>query len=140
MTCTGVHSGAARVLLPLAFLLIGLTSPALAQKPTFDVEGVVADDQQAVLPGAVVILRNVATGLSRDATTDSNGRYVFTSLPPGPYVLQTELAGFATERRENLTFTAGQRVVLNVVLRLSAVEETITVAATRRSCRRRPRK
>ena len=50
-------------------------------------------------------------------------------LPPaGQYVLQTALAGFATERRENLTFNAGQRVVLNVTLKLSSVQETVTVA------------
>lgn len=113
----------------VAALIVGVAARAEAQKPTFDVEGVVTDAQQAVLPGASVTLQNTATGLSRETTTDTNGRYVFTSLPPeGQYVLVTELAGFATERRENLAFNAGQRVVLNVSLRLSTVEETITVA------------
>ncbi len=115
-------------LLFVAALLVGVAAPADAQKPTFDVEGVVSDAQQAVLPGATVVLRNLSTGLTRETVTDANGRYVFNALPPeGQYVLQTELAGFATERRENLTFNAGQRVVLNVALRLSTVQETITV-------------
>ena len=115
----------------LSFLAVAalIAVPAAAQKPTFDIEGVVTDAQQGVLPGATVTLQNTATGLSREATTDSDGRYVFTALPPaGTYVLQTVLAGFATERRENLTFNAGQRVVLNVTLKLSAVQETVTVA------------
>src|SRR5262245_35150869 len=78
-------------------LALALAAPASAQKPTFDLEGMVTDAQQAVLPGANVTLQNVATGLSRETTTDSNGRYVFASLPPaGQYVLQTSLAGFAT--------------------------------------------
>src|SRR5437867_3052850 len=106
-----------------------IAAPAAAQKPTFDIEGVVSDAQQGVLPGATVTLQNVAIGLTREIATDANGRYVFTSLPPsGQYVLQTALAGFASERRENLTFNAGQRAVLNVTLKLSAVQETVTVS------------
>src|SRR3954465_5438488 len=113
----------------LVCVAAALAAPAAAQKPTFDIEGVVSDAQQGVLPGATGTLRNVATGLTREIATDSNGRYVFTSVPPaGQYVLQTSLAGFATERRENLTFNAAQRAVLNVTLRLSAVQETVTVA------------
>jgi len=113
----------------LVCAVVALAVPAAAQKPTFDLEGVVSDAQQGVLPGATVTLRNVATGLTREIATDADGRYVFTSLPPaGQYVLQTSLSGFATERRENLTFNAGQRVVLNVTLKLSSVQETVTVA------------
>src|SRR5205809_4273831 len=120
----------ARRVLLLSGVALAITAPAAAQKPTFDIEGVVTDAQQAVLPGATVTLQNVATGLSREIATDANGRYVFTALPPaGQYVLQTSLAGFATERRENLTFNAGQRVVLNVTLKLSNVQETVTVSS-----------
>jgi outer membrane receptor protein involved in Fe transport len=112
-----------------ACLAVAFAAPAAAQKPTFDIEGIVTDPQQAVLPGATVTLRNVATGLTRETATDAEGRYLFASLPPaGQYVLQTSLSGFATERRENLTFNAGQRVVLNITLKLSSLQETVTVA------------
>ena len=128
MILEGAHAVARRVLV-LAAIVVAIAAPAAAQKPTFDIEGIVTDAQQAVLPGATVTLQNVATGLSREIATDENGRYVFTALPPaGQYVLQTTLAGFATERRENLTFNAGQRVVLNITLKLSNVQETVTVA------------
>lgn len=123
------HVATHRLFLFASLITLSLATPSLAQKPTFDLEGIVTDTQQAVLPGAVVTLRNLETGLSRETTTDSNGRYVFSSLPPtGQYLLQTELAGFTTERRENLAFNAGQRAVINVSLRISTVEETITVA------------
>jgi outer membrane receptor protein involved in Fe transport len=113
----------------LAGMVLAITASAAAQKPTFDIEGVVSDAQQGVLPGATVTLQNVATGLSRETSTDADGRYVFTALPPaGQYILQTALSGFATERRENLTFNAGQRAVLNVTLKLSSVQETVTVS------------
>src|SRR5260370_4276128 len=126
MILEGARAVARRVLILAAFVF-AVAAPASAQKPTFDIEGVVTDAQQAVLPGATVTLQNVATGLSREIATDANGRYVFTSLPPaGQYVLQTALSGFATERRENLTFNAAQRVVLNLTLNLSHLPDPAT--------------
>jgi hypothetical protein len=112
-----------------ALLFAATVQPAIAQNPTFAVEGIVEDAQQAVLPGATVTIQNVATGLTRIVTTDASGRFVVTALPPeGRYKVQVELTGFATEVRENLVFNAGQRAVLNFALKLSSVQETITVA------------
>src|SRR5215203_2554689 len=89
------------VAVPLLFALV--VSPLSAQTPTFNVEGVVTDEQQAVLPGVTVTVRNVATGLSRTVATDAAGRYVFSALPPeGRYEIETELTGFATQVRNNL--------------------------------------
>ena len=115
--------------LVLLFVAGATERSALAQKPTFDIEGVVVDAQQAVLPGATVTVRNVSTGLTRSTATDQGGRYVVTNLPPeGRYTLTAEIAGFATEIRSNMEFNAGQRVVLNFTLKLSNVQETVTVA------------
>lgn len=116
----------------VAILLVvvsGASSRAFAQNPTFSVEGIVTDTQQAVLPGATFTIQNVSTGLTRVVTTDEGGRFVVRGLPPeGIYRAQVEIAGFATEVRENLRFNAGQNAVLNFTLPLSAVSETITVA------------
>ena len=76
----------------LLALTLAVAAPAAAQKPTFDIEGLVTDAQQGVLPGATVTLQNVANGLSRETTTDANGRYVFTSLPPVRTVRAADLA------------------------------------------------
>ena len=54
---------------------------------------------------------------------------MFSALPPeGRYEITVELTGFATQLRNNLTFNAGQRAVINVPMKLSTVQETITVA------------
>jgi hypothetical protein len=108
---------------------LGSYTAAFAQTPTFSLEGVVSDAQQAVLPGATVTITNTATGLTRSVVTDAGGRYVITSMPTeGRHRIQVELAGFATAVREDLVFNAGQRALINFSLRLSTVEETITVA------------
>jgi outer membrane receptor protein involved in Fe transport len=103
--------------------------PAAGQNPTFALEGVVTDNQQAVLPGVTITVQNTATGLVRTVTTDEGGRYVLRGLPPeGQYRVQTDIAGFGSQVREGLRFNAGQNAVLNFTLQLSTVQETVTVA------------
>ncbi len=72
-----------------ALVLFLLPALAWSQNPTFNVEGVVTDAQQAVLPGVAVTITNIATGLTRTVTTDENGRFVVRALPPeGRYRVQ----------------------------------------------------
>ncbi len=112
-----------------ALVLFLLPAHAWSQNPTFNVEGVVTDAQQATLPGVAVTITNTATGLTRTVTTGENGRYVVRALPPeGQYRVQLEIAGFATQMRQNLVFNAGQNVVLNFAMQLSTVQETVTVS------------
>jgi outer membrane receptor protein involved in Fe transport len=115
----------------VCLLLVTLFIPAraVAQTPTFNIEGIVHDAQQAVLPGVTVTITNTATGLTRTVTTADNGRFVVRALPPeGQYRVQVELPGFATQIRQGLTFNAGQNAVLNFTMQLSTVQETVTVA------------
>ncbi len=106
-----------------------IPTSSVAQTPTFALEGIVTDAQQAVLPGVTVTVQNTATGLTRVVTTGDGGRFVVRALPPeGRYRIQVELAGFASEVREGLRFNAGQNGVLNFSMKLSTVQETITVA------------
>ena len=46
----------------------------------------------------------------------------------GRYKVQVDLQGFASELREGLVFNAGQNGVMNFSLKLSSVQETVTVA------------
>ena len=108
---------------------IAACAPASAQTPTFSIEGVVSDEQQAVLPGVSVTATNTSTGLTRTVITDTGGRYVIPSMPTeGRYRIQVELTGFANAVRDGLVFNAGQRALINFTMRLSTVQETITVA------------
>lgn len=43
--------------------------------------------------------------------SDGDGRFVLPSLPPGRYLVQAHVAGFATSRREFVLVTAGRHVV-----------------------------
>ena len=82
-------------LLGILFLLAA-TSVSFAQGNSSTLSGVVKDPNEAVVPGAVVTLINTQRGDSRDTKTNEDGRYVFTTVEPGPYTLRVEFQGFKT--------------------------------------------
>jgi hypothetical protein len=100
---------------------------ATAQTTGATLQGTVTDEQGAVMPGASVVIANVETGWTRDATTDERGWYRVTALPPGEYELRAELSGFAKQVRRGLILTVGQEATVNASLKLATVEETVTV-------------
>ena len=115
-----------------AALLVTLVAaaPARAQVSTFDLSGTVSDDQGGVLPGVTVTVRNEETGISRSAVTDSAGLYYFAALPPqGTWELSAELAGFGTQRRSGLRFSANTKAIVNLALSVGGLAETVTVVA-----------
>ena len=79
----------------LSFSLI-FAPPLQAQIYSGSLTGVVTDPSGAVVPGAKVKLIDADKGFSYDTDTDSAGRYVLRSLPPGKYRLSVTLAGFNT--------------------------------------------
>lgn len=112
-----------------AFCLLLSALPVAAQLDTATAIGVVADPQGGVLPGATVTARNTATGFSRTVTTDDQGRYRLAALPPGPYEMSAELAGFVTARRAGLTLSLGAEAVVNFDLALGTLTEAVSVTA-----------
>jgi len=65
--------------------------------------------------GYPVIGAEVIVGTSKD-TTDWNGRFAFTGLPPGPAKLKVAIAGFEPFE-EDVTVTSGDTVVPDVSLK-----------------------
>jgi hypothetical protein len=61
---------------------LGLTTGA-AWAQTAELNGKVADQSGAVLPGVTVTVTNTATGLTRTVVTDGDGAYIVSNLPPG---------------------------------------------------------
>ena len=109
------------------FLLFGVT-PALAQRTSGVLHGTVADASGGVIPGVTVTLRGVAVQGVPTAVTTESGTYRFPSVPPGTYALEFTLGGFETLRREGISVSAADALEVNVVMRVSAVTETVTVS------------
>ena len=110
----------------LAVLFIVIVAAPLFAQSTATIVGVVRDSG-GVLPGATVTVRNVDTGLTRSVPTGGDGAFRFPALPVGPYEIRAELAGFRTSVRSGVRLLVGQEAVLDMVLELGSIQETITV-------------
>ena len=114
-------------------LIVGLaTLGAFAQSQitTGTITTTVTDASGAIIPGASVTVTNIDTNFERSGSTDASGRYVAPLLPPGRYTVTVAQSGFATTRQEDVTLTVGRSLVLNIELKVSAVQETIVVTGS----------
>ncbi len=119
-------------LVALSFpLVLALASGVFAQTQitTGVIQGTVLDEQGGVVPGANVEVKNPDTNFSRTLTTDGDGRFVFLQLSSGRYTLTVSKQGFATIIQENLDLTVGQAISLSLNMKVSRLEEKITITA-----------
>lgn len=107
--------------------LAGLGLNAFAQSNTGNVYGNVVDESGGVLPGGTATL----TGERQPMTTtvDENGLFRFLKVPPGKYTLTVTMPGFSTLTRENVMVSVGGNTQVPVQLKLSAVQEAVTVTS-----------
>ena len=128
-----VHSSDAGAMGPLAvlflFLFLLLAAGAHAQLYTGSVTGVVTDPSGAVVPSAKVTLVDQAKGFAFTATTDSSGRYLLRSIPPGTYRILVEAANFQHQRQDGIKLDVTQNISIDFSLKVGAATETVEVNA-----------
>ena len=95
---------------------------------TGTIAGTARDATGGVLPGVTVEARSPALieGV-RVSVTDAGGQYRVIELAPGEYTATFTFPGFTTVIREEIALSSGNTVNVSVELRVSAVQETITV-------------
>jgi hypothetical protein len=91
--------------------------------------GRVEDANGATLPGAIVTADALETGRKLTSVSDEEGRYRFSYVSVGTYVLKAEKAGFAPLTMR-LTVTLGQALDLPLRLAPSGFAESVTIKAT----------
>src|SRR5947209_886515 len=112
----------------LMFVLT-LDCSELWAQATAQISGRVQDTTGAVLPGVEVTATQTGTGIARTAVTNETGSYVLPNLPIGPYRLQAALPGFRTYVQSGIALEVNSSPVLNIVLEVGQVTETIEVQA-----------
>lgn len=110
------------------FLIIFIVAPLGAQTFTATVSGIVTDPHGAAVPGATVTVMSVATGVSKTATTDTNGSYTVPLLQPKEYTVSAEAAGFQKVQRTGIRLEINQTAEVNLQLAVSGMTETVEVS------------
>ena len=87
------------------------------------------DEQKGVLPGVAIIVTHAESGTVRETITGADGTFLVPGLIPGPYTVTAELSGFSRLRQEELVLRIGATLQLDLVLKVGAVEESLTVTA-----------
>jgi Carboxypeptidase regulatory-like domain len=117
-----------RVGLVLCAFLVG--SPQLHAQFRTSIQGVVTDPDGAVVPGATLTLKNLATNETVVRTSNETGVFNFNALPPDHFSLAVERDGFQKQVLDNLQLIPEQPNSINVKLALGVESTTVTVDAS----------
>jgi hypothetical protein len=115
----------------LTFSLIFLSGTNLrAQVDSASLSGVVEDQTGAILPGATVTVRDIATGVVHSSQTNSSGLFAFLAIPSGDYRLTIQQHGFKQLVQQSVHLNPGDSISLpDVHLSVGAATESVTVGA-----------
>src|SRR5882672_531673 len=91
------------------------------------ISGTLTDSSGRVINNVQITITNVATGVTRDVTTNDEGFYSAPNLLPGTYEAKFSAKGFNTEVRKGIELAVGASVGLDQTLRVGAIGETVVV-------------
>src|SRR6202007_1582079 len=90
-----------------------VSAPARAQVAGATLSGTVTDPNGSGGPNATVSIKNTATGIVREVTTDAAGFYSAPNLTPGGYDVTISAPGFSTQVQKDITLTVGAQHALH---------------------------
>ena len=119
----------------VATVLLSVTIPiagfsAFAQARFATVFGTATDESGLPLTNATVALSNTQTSAKYEVRTNQRGAFELVGLPAGDYELGVRRLGFEPSS-ESVSVGVGESLERNVALRISAVQEVITVTDRR---------
>ena len=116
---------------PLAVLAaIGwLAFTAYGQAVNATLLGTITDSTGAAVANAKVVVTELTTNLAHTGQTNESGNFTFPELPPGPYSVAVEVAGFRRETRTGVELIVNTSTRVDFQLRPGDVTESIDVTA-----------
>ncbi|MEN3335704.1 MAG: hypothetical protein V7641_5069 [Blastocatellia bacterium] len=112
----------------LACAIVILSTNLIHAQTAGSLIGTVKDPAGAVVTGAQVTLRHMASGESRNIVSDDTGRFRIENLTPGRYTISVSRTGFKIAERE-VDVTAGRAATLEIKLEIEAPHAEIGVSA-----------
>jgi outer membrane receptor protein involved in Fe transport len=91
--------------------------------------GTISDTSGALLPGTVVTVKSVDTGITRTVKANASGEYLIPDVTPGVYVATFTADGFETYQESAITVTVGSLTSVSPKLKAGSVTDKVEVAA-----------
>lgn len=119
----------ARCFLVSLTAIVFLASPLLGQANTSSLSGTVTDSSGAVIPGAVVLLRDEGTKMEHTVSTTNTGSYTFPNLAPATYTVKVDAKGFQSQVQQGTQIDPSIGRKLDFSLTVGSEASTVTVQA-----------
>jgi hypothetical protein len=113
----------------ILFFATVFASLSSAQEFRSTITGKVTDPSGAVVPNVKVIATKTDTNSHFETATNTDGLYTIPFLPPGPYEITAEAAGFKRYLHSGIQIGSDLRVAQDIVLALGASSESVTITA-----------
>src|SRR5438445_10898756 len=85
-----------------------------AQSTLGTITGLITDSSGAVIPSAVVVATNTATGAKAQTISSSTGNYVVPNLQVGPYEVSVATTGFKAWTRSGINVSSNDNLRVDV--------------------------
>ena len=118
-----------RIIATLLVCAMSLSFVWAQSQNTSQIQGTVQDASGAPVPGAQVKATQTDTGVSREVTSGSDGVYVLSNLPIGPYRLEVTKSGFSTYVQTGIVLQVATNPTVDIALKVGAVNEQVQVDA-----------
>jgi hypothetical protein len=110
-------------------LMIAVGTVVFAQVTTTgQLSGTVIDSQNAVMPNAQIVVKNIQTQAQYTVTTNRDGSWTLPSIPSGNYTVTITATGFKVIVVQDVKVEVGQPATVNATLEVGAVGEQVVVS------------
>jgi hypothetical protein len=116
-----------RVRMVLAFVVL-MAGVLAAQTFRGTILGTVTDPSGALVSGAKVTVKNVATGLERSTQTSADGSYSIPELPIGTYTVTITQPGFQTSSTTGVVVDVATERRVDAAMKTGKTSETVEVS------------
>jgi hypothetical protein len=115
-----------RMLSRIVLVILTLCAAAWAQD-TASLTGTITDPSGAAIPNAQVAVSSAEQGISRKASSNGSGDFLFASLPIGSYDLTVSANGFKKYEAKGVILRIGEKARVNVPLEVGATTTEVVV-------------